>query len=168
VPSRYPGAAVATFSRVTDNPMTAEELETLRAELEQLEGPARAEMAEQIKTARGWGDLKENAEYHAAKEAQAHLETKILKLRDRVLTATVVEAAEGDTVDYGSTVEVEDETTGASHTYKLVSSREAAPGEGRLSIDSPVAAALRGRRQGEVAVVQTPRGERRFVVKSVS
>src|SRR5918999_1843290 len=112
---------------VTDNPMTAEELETLRAELEQLEGPARAEMAEQIKTARGWGDLKENAEYHAAKEAQAHLETKILKLRERVLTATVVETASGDVVDYGSTVEVEDEQTGARHSYTLVSSRDAAP-----------------------------------------
>jgi transcription elongation factor GreA len=153
---------------VTDNPMTADELAALRAELEQLEGPARAEMAEQIKTARGWGDLKENAEYHAAKEAQAHLETKILKLRERVVTATVVEAAAGDVVDYGSTVEVEDETTGGRHTYTLVSSREAAPGQGRLSIESPVAAALRGRRAGDVAVVQTPRGERRFRVAAVS
>jgi transcription elongation factor GreA len=153
---------------MADNPMTAEELESLRTELEHLEGPARAEMAEQIKTARGWGDLKENAEYHAAKEAQAHLETKILKLRERMLTATVVEAAAGDVVDYGSTVEVEDESTGGRHTYKLVSSREASPADGRLSIDSPVAAALRGRRAGEVAVVQTPRGERRFRVASVS
>jgi transcription elongation factor GreA len=153
---------------VADNPMTAEELESLRAELEQLEGPARDEMAEQIKTARGWGDLKENAEYHAAKEAQAHLETKILKLRERMLTAKVVETASGDVVDYGSTVEVEDEQTGGRHSYTLVSSREAAPGQGRLSIDSPVAAALRGRRAGDVAVVQTPRGERRFRVHSVS
>src|SRR4051794_34897253 len=148
--------------------MTADELAALRAELEQLEGPARAEMAEQIKTARGWGDLKENAEYHAAKEAQAHLETKILKLRERVLTATVVEAAAGDVVEYGSTVEVEDEQSGASHTYTLVSSREAVPAEGRLSVDSPVAGALRGCRAGDVAVVQTPRGERSFRVKSVS
>src|SRR5918999_3689044 len=89
---------------VTENPMTADELEALRAELEQLEGPARAEMAEQIKTARGWGDLKENAEYHAAKEAQAHLETKILRLRERILTANVVEPKTSDVVDYGSTV----------------------------------------------------------------
>jgi transcription elongation factor GreA len=153
---------------VADNPMTADELEQLRAELEQLEGPARVEIAEQIKTARGWGDLKENAEYHAAKEAQAHLETKILKLRERVITAHVVEPTSGDVVDYGSTVEVEDEKTGGRSTYTLVSSREAAPAEGRLSIDSPVAAALRGRKAGDVAVVQTPRGERRFRVESVS
>src|SRR5689334_24524806 len=104
--------------------MTAEGLKALHAELEQLETEGRAEIAEQIKTARGWGDLKENAEYHAAKEAQAHLETKILKLRDRVLTAKVVEVASGDVVDYGSRVEVEDEQTGKRHTYTLVSSRE--------------------------------------------
>ena len=148
--------------------MSAEELESIRAELEELEGPARESMAEQIKTARGWGDLKENAEYHAAKEAQAHLETKILKLRERILTATVVEAAPGDVVDYGSTVEVEDEQTGGRHTYTLVSSREAKPAEGKLSIESPVAGALRGRRAGDVAVVQTPRGVRRFKIASVS
>jgi transcription elongation factor GreA len=153
---------------VSDNNMTAEELEALRAELADLEGNGRTEIAEQIRIARGWGDLKENAEYHAAKEAQAHLETKILKLRERMLTAKVVETASGDVVDYGSTVEVEDEKTGGRHSSTLVSSREAAPGEGKLSTDSPVAAALRGRRAGDVAVVQTPRGERRFRVHSVS
>src|SRR3954451_4288053 len=110
--------------------MNATELEELKAELEHLETHGRTDIAEQIRTARGWGDLKENAEYHAAKEAQAHLETKILKLRERVLTATVVEAAAGDVVEYGSTVEVKDEQRGASHTYTLVSSREAVPAEG--------------------------------------
>ena len=148
--------------------MTAQELESLRAELDDLEGRGRTEIAEQIKTARGWGDLKENAEYHAAKEAQAHLETKILRLRDRVLTAKVVEVTTGDVVDYGSTVAVADEKSGSRQEYTLVSSRDAAPAEGKLSIDSPVAAALRGRRAGDVAVVQTPRGERRLRVQSVS
>jgi transcription elongation factor GreA len=148
--------------------MTAQELESLRSELEDLEGRGRTEIAEQIKTARGWGDLKENAEYHAAKEAQAHLETKILKLRDRVLTARVVEVSGGDIVDYGSTVEVEDESTGKRQKYTLVSSRESSPGDGKLSMESPVANALRGLRAGDVAVVNTPRGERRFKVSSVS
>ena len=147
--------------------MTAAELDELKAELERLETQGRADIAEQIKVARGWGDLKENAEYHAAKEAQAHLETKILKLRDRVLTAKVVEVSSGDVVDYGSKVEVEDEQTGTRHTYTLVSSRESVPSEGKLSIESPVATALRGLRAGEVAVVSTPRGERRFKVTSV-
>jgi transcription elongation factor GreA len=85
-----------------------------------------------------------------------------------VLTATVVEPALGDVAEYGSTVEVEDEKTGGRLKYTLVSSREASPAEGKLSIDSPVAAALRGRRAGDVAVVQTPRGERRLRVASVS
>jgi transcription elongation factor GreA len=153
---------------LTENAMTSEGLDALRAELEQLETKGREEIAAQIKTAREWGDLKENAEYHAAKEAQAHLETRILKLRERVVSAEVVEVEGGDEVGFGSSVEVEDEATGKTSRYTLVSSTEAAPSEGKLSIESPVAGALRGRRAGDVAVVQTPRGERRFKVVSVS
>ena len=148
--------------------MTAEGLEALRSELEELETTGREQIAAQIKTAREWGDLKENAEYHAAKEAQAHLETRILRLRERLLSASVVEVQGGDEVSFGSKVEVEDEETGKVASYTLVSSNEAAPGEGKLSMDSPVAGALRGRRAGDVAVVQTPRGERRYKVVSVN
>ena len=149
--------------------MTAEGREALRAELERLENEGRREIAEQIKTARAWGDLKENAEYHAAKDAQAHLETKILQLREQLLNAEVVDTAEGgDAVAFGSTVEVEDEDSGKRNTYRLVSQHEAAPAEGKLAFDSPVGAALRDRRAGEVAVVATPRGERRLRVVSIS
>jgi transcription elongation factor GreA len=148
--------------------MTAEGLEALRSELEQLESAGREEIATQIKTAREWGDLKENAEYHAAKEAQAHLETRILRLREKLVSAEVVEVKGGDQVGFGSSVEVEDEATGKTARYTLVSSNEASPSDGRLSMDSPVAGALRGRRVGDVAVVQTPRGERRFKVVSVN
>jgi transcription elongation factor GreA len=152
---------------LTENAITAEGLDALRAELEELETTGREQIAAQIRTAREWGDLKENAEYHAAKEAQAHLETKILRLREKLLKADVVEVQGGDEVGFGSTVEVEDEATGKATTYTLVSSTEAAPGEGKLGMDSPVAAALVGRRAGDVARVQTPRGERRFKVVSV-
>ena len=152
---------------MTENAITAEGLDALRAELEELETTGREQIAAQIKTAREWGDLKENAEYHAAKEAQAHLETRILRLREKLLSAEVMEVQSGDEVGFGSTVEVEDEQTGKSTTYTLVSSTEGAPAEGKLSMDSPVANALLGRRAGEVAVVQTPRGERRFKVVSV-
>jgi transcription elongation factor GreA len=152
---------------LTENAITAEGLDALRAELEQLETSGREQIAAQIKTAREWGDLKENAEYHAAKEAQAHLETRIIRLREKLLSAEVVEVQGGDEIGFGSTVEVEDEQTGKTLSYTLVSSTEAAPGEGKLSMDSPVAGALRGRRVGEVALVQTPRGERRFKVVSV-
>src|SRR5215216_5846271 len=90
--------------------ITPDGLAALEAQLHELETEGRREMAERLRTARAWGDLKENAEYHAAKDAQAHLETKILQLREQLLTAQVVEAAEGgDAVAFGSTVEVEDE-----------------------------------------------------------
>src|SRR6476469_355159 len=102
---------------LTENAITAEGLDALRTELEQLETKGREEIAAQIKTAREWGDLKENAEYHAAKEAQAHLETRILKLRERVVSAEVVEVEGGDEVGFGSSVEVEDESTGKTTRY---------------------------------------------------
>ncbi len=148
--------------------MTAEGLETLRTEIEELEGPARVAIAAEIKTARGFGDLSENAEYHEAKNAQSRLETKILQLRERLLSAEVVQVTGGDVVSFGSTVEVEDEDSGKRLTYTLVSAHDAAPGEGRLSAESPVATALNGLRAGTVAVVQTPRGKRRLKVLSVA
>ena len=148
--------------------MTAEGYEALRKELEELETVGREQIAKQIKTAREWGDLKENAEYHAAKDAQAHLETKILSLREQFDNAKVVEKTEGDVVGFGSTVEVEDEQSGRRSTYVLVSAHDAVPAEGRLSYESPVGEALRDKRVGETATVQTPRGERRLHVVSVS
>jgi transcription elongation factor GreA len=148
--------------------ITAEGLEALKAELDRLEGEGRRAIAGRISSAREHGDLKENAEYHAAKEAQAHLETRIIRLREKLVSAEVVEVQGGDEIGFGSKVEVEDEQTGKTLSYTLVSSTEASPGEGKLSMDSPVAGALRGRRAGEVARVQTPRGERRFKVVSVS
>jgi transcription elongation factor GreA len=153
---------------VVKNQMTAEALEALRAEIEALEGPARAAIAAEIKTAREIGDLKENAEYHEAKDAQGRLETRILQLRERLLTAQVVVPAGGDVVAFGSTVEVEDEATGERATYTLVSAGEAAAGAGRLSAESPVAIALSGLRRGQTAVLTTPRGERRLKVLAVS
>src|SRR3954449_2949321 len=108
--------------------MTAEGLKALQAELEQLETVARREIAERIKTAREWGDLKENSEYHDAKNDQAHLETKILRLREQLLAADVRQVdSRTDVVGFGSTVEVEDGGSGRRTTYALVSPPEAAP-----------------------------------------
>ena len=151
-----------------DHTMTAEGLEALRKEIEELETTARNDIAQQIKTAREWGDLKENAEYHEAKRAQSHLETKILQLREQLNNARIVETTVGDVIGFGSTVEVEDEKTGRTMTYTLVSLREADPSSGKLSYESPVGVALRDLRPGEVATVETPSGERRFKVVSVS
>ena len=148
--------------------MTAEGLESLRKEIEHLETVARNDIAQQIKTAREWGDLKENAEYHEAKRAQAHLETKILQLREQLTNARVVETTSGDVCGFGSTVEIEDEEAGRRTTYTLVSAREADPGSGKLSFESPVGQALNGKKVGDVATVGTPRGERRLKIVSVS
>ena len=148
--------------------MTAEGLEQLKAEIAHLEGPARNEIAQQIKTAREWGDLKENAEYHEAKRAQSHLETKILQLREQLNKAKVVETTSGDVVGFGSTVTVTDEKSGREMTYTLVSQREADPGSGKLSFDSPYAREPEGKRPGETADVDTPGGKRTFKVVSVA
>jgi transcription elongation factor GreA len=151
------------------NMITAEGLKELEAELETLEGEGRREIAERIKTAREWGDLKENSEYHDAKNDQAHLETKIAKLRERISTAEVVKASEATNgaVGFGSTVVVRDEA-GKERSWQIVSSHDASPSEGRLSADSPVARALLGHRAGERASVVLPKGESILTVVSVS
>ena len=152
------------------NMMTAEGLEELNAELAVLEGDGRREIAERIKTAREWGDLKENSEYHDAKNEQAHLETKIARLREKITAAVVVveavPAAGGGRVGFGSSVRVRDQD-GAEQTWKIVSSHDASPTEGRLSVESPVAVALLGRAPGETASVLLPRGTRQLTVLSV-
>jgi len=149
---------------------TAEGLEVLEAELEVLEGDGRREIAERIKTAREWGDLKENSEYHDAKNDQAHLETKIQRLREKIQGAVVVEETEegaGDVVGFGSTVVVRDED-GKEQTWRIVSSHDASPREGRLSAESPMATALLGRAPGEQTAVSLPKGKRTLTVVSVS
>jgi transcription elongation factor GreA len=147
--------------------ITADGLEELKAELEQLEGPARKEMAERIKAARELGDLKENADYHIAKEDQAHLETKIKRLRIRLRDAVVVEVDdEADTFAFGRTAEVVDES-GTTHTWTLVGPTEADMSAGRLSAESPVGRALRDGRIGADIVVETPKGDRTFKISKL-
>jgi len=149
--------------------MTAEELEALQTELGELETAGRSEVAARIKTAREWGDLKENAEYHAAKEAQAHLETQILRLRDQVRNAEVVQKASGtDVIQHGSTVSfTEPAKGGRAQRFKIVSPHEAKPSEGTLSSSSPVAQALVGHRVGDIVEVRTPSGARQLTVDAI-
>ena len=142
--------------------ITAEGLVALRAEIQQLETEGRAAMALRIKAARELGDLKENAEYHIAKEDQAHLETKIARLNERLRNARVVKAlVQSDVVVFGSTVTVADEESGREATWTLVGPTEADIGAGKLSAESPVAKALMGRKPGDAVEVHTPRGVRR-------
>lgn len=154
----------------TSNLMTQTGLDALQVELDALEDHGRREIAERIKVAREWGDLKENSEYHDAKNDQAHLETKIARLREKISTAVIVSEdevpAEG-VVGFGSTVVVRDQD-GVERTWTIVSSHDAAPADGRLSAESPVARALTGRRSGESASVTLPRGESLLTVLNVS
>lgn len=148
--------------------MTADELGRLRQELTELEGEGRSVMAERIKSAREFGDLKENGEYHAAKEAQAHLETRILRLREQLRAAVIVDAAGGDRVQHGSTVEVTDLGTDAPQEFRIVSPHDADPAGGRLSASSPVAQALIGAAVGDVVEVEIPAGVRRLRIDAIS
>jgi transcription elongation factor GreA len=152
------------------NMTTADGLQTLEDELAALEGEGRREIAERIKTAREWGDLKENSEYHDAKNEQAHLETKIARLREKISGAVVVKDTpdkSAGVVGFGSTVVVRDQE-GVEQTWRIVSSHDAAPRDGRLSAESPVAVALLGRAPGEQAAVSLPKGKRTLTVVSVS
>jgi transcription elongation factor GreA len=148
-------------------PITEAGLEALKAEIGQLETVGRRDVAARILTARGHGDLKENAEYHAAKEDQAHLETRIRRLRQRWRNAVVVHVAKspGTAFAFGRAAEVRDEDTGEVHTWTIVGAAEADRTHGKLSVESPVAKALLDHARGATVEVPTPRGTRRLTIE---
>jgi transcription elongation factor GreA len=152
-------------------PITQAGIEELKAELADLEGPARQKMAERIKVAREEGDLKENAEYHVAKEDQAHLETRIKRMQERLGNAVVVDVpkVDSDFFSFGRSAEVLDESKGEANVWTLVGSTEANLAEGRLSAESPIGRALMDAKVGSTVKVETPKGDRSFkVLKLVS
>jgi transcription elongation factor GreA len=148
--------------------MSTAELKSLREELGELESSGRSQIAARIKTAREWGDLKENGEYHAAKEAQAHLETRIARLREQVRAAVVVERSGSDQVQHGATIEVTDLGKSETQTFKIVSPNDASPKQGLISATSPVAQALIGKSVGDEIEISIPAGVRRLRVDSIS
>lgn len=158
-----------TTSDNDGEPITEEGLVSLKAEIGDLETVGRREIAARILTARGHGDLKENAEYHAAKEDQAHLETRILRLRQRLRKAVVVDTVVDDdsTFAFGRSAEVRDEGTGEVYTWTIVGVTEADRAGGRLSAESPVARALIGQPSGATVEVPTPRGSRRLRIERI-
>jgi transcription elongation factor GreA len=149
-----------------DEPITPAGLVALEAELKELETAGRRAMAVRILAARELGDLSENADYHIAKEDQAHLETRIKRLRQSRSNALIVETdVEDATFGFGSTAEVLDEESGEVYTWTIVGSTEADLAQGKLSAQSPVGKALLGRSAGESVEVQTPRGGRSYRVQ---
>jgi transcription elongation factor GreA len=150
-------------------PITAAGIEELKAELAELEGPRRIEMAERIRVARELGDLKENADYHTAKDDQSLMETRIKRLQSRLRMAVVVEATDGDddAFSFGRTAEVLDESKGEVVTWTLVGSTEANLSEGKLSAESPIGQALMDSAIGATVRVETPRGTKTFKVQKL-
>jgi transcription elongation factor GreA len=141
-------------------------LDRMHVELDELTRVKRPEVVQRIKTAREHGDLKENAEYHAAREEQSFLEGRIQALEDRIRRAVVVEEETGGgKVVVGSTVKVE--ILGDEVTYTIVGSAEADPANGKLSMASPVGSALLGATAGQDVDVRTPRGAVRYKVLSI-
>ncbi|MCG8321778.1 MAG: transcription elongation factor GreA [Cytophagales bacterium] len=149
---------------------TKEGLEKLKEELTDLKTKGRADISKQIAEARDKGDLSENAEYDAAKDAQGHLEAKIAKLEEVVGNARVIDQSAIDTskVSILSTVKIKNLKNKAEVTYTLVSEEEADLKQQKISVTSPFGKGLLGKKVGEVATIKAPAGELEFEVMEIS
>jgi transcription elongation factor GreA len=150
-------------------PMTFAGYSALETELKHRQQVERPRIIQQITDARTHGDLSENAEYHAAKEQQAHNEGRIAELEDKLARADVIDVSKlsGDTVKFGATVTVVDEDTEEKKVWQLVGEPEADAKHGKISITSPLARALVGKKKGASVEVVTPGGARAFEVLKV-
>jgi transcription elongation factor GreA len=150
-------------------PMTIEGYNKLEAELHRLKSEERPRIIAAIAEARAHGDLSENAEYHAAKEAQGLNEAKVAEFEDRINRADIVDTTKlsGSTVKFGATVTLVDEDTEEKVRYKIVGDFEANLRDGKISISSPIARALIGKSKGETCEVTTPKGARSFEILKV-
>ncbi|HEX2843105.1 transcription elongation factor GreA [Hyphomicrobium sp.] len=150
-------------------PMTVEGFQFLEAELQRLKAEERPRIIQAIAEARAHGDLSENAEYHAAKEAQGMNEAKVAELEDKIGRAEVVDTSKlsGTSIKFGATVTLVDEDTEEKVKYKIVGDLEANVREGKISISSPIARALIGKSTGDTAEVTTPKGARSYEVLKI-
>ena len=150
-------------------PMTAAGYATLDDELKHCQQVERPRILQQITDARTHGDLSENAEYHAAKEAQSHNEGRIVELEDKLARADVIDVSKlsGETIKFGATVTLVDEDTDKKQVWQIVGEPEADAKSGRISISSPLARALVGKKKGAQVEVVTPGGAKAFEVLKV-
>ncbi|WP_420578002.1 transcription elongation factor GreA [Ekhidna sp.] len=152
------------------NYYTKEGLDKLKAELNELKTKGRADMAKQIAEARDKGDLSENAEYDAAKEAQGLLELKISKLEKVVGDARIIDESSIDTskVSILSTVKIKNNKNKMEVTYQLVAEEEADLKSGKISVQSPIGKGLLGKKKGEKAVIKVPAGDMEFEILDIT
>jgi len=150
-------------------PMTKNGAEALRREVEYLKGEKRHRIIAAIEEARAHGDLSENAEYHAAKDEQGMNEARIKDLEDRLARAHIIDPAtiDADRIVFGATVSLIDLDSGTEVVYQIVGIDEADIEAGKVSITSPIARALIGKEEGDIAVVQAPNGEREYEIQSI-
>ena len=149
--------------------MTAEGYQALDAELKRLKTQERPAVIQAIAEARAHGDLSENAEYHAAKERQAFIETRVAEIEDKIARAQVIDVSKlsGKQVKFGATVNLVDEDTGAKAKYKIVGEDESDVKDGKISITSPIARALIGKEEGDVIEVMAPGGAKSYEIVKV-
>jgi len=155
---------------MSKSPMTIRGAQKLREELHELKTVARPTVIQAIAEARAHGDLKENAEYHAAREQQSFIEGRIADLEGKLSTAEIVDVTTlnaGGKIVFGTTVELINLATEDEVSYQIVGDDEADIKEHRISISSPVARALIGREEGDVAVVEAPSGEIEYEIVAV-
>jgi transcription elongation factor GreA len=151
-------------------PLTAHGAEKLREELRELKNVARPRVIEAIAEARAHGDLKENAEYHAAREQQSFIEGRINEISNKLGNAQIIDVTTiepSGKVIFGVTVDLSDEETGDEVTYQIVGEDEADIKEGKISVTSPIARALIGKEVGDIAEVQTPGGVKEFEILAI-
>ncbi len=151
-------------------PLTVKGAEKLRTELQKLKTEDRPRVIEAIATARAHGDLKENAEYHAAREQQGFIEGRIRDIEGKLSNAQVIDVTKidaGGKVVFGATVDLVEIETDTEVTYQIVGEDEANIKEGRISVSSPIARALIGKREGDEVVVMAPGGEKVYEVVEV-
>lgn len=151
-------------------PLTARGAEQLREELKRLKTVDRPRVIQAIAEARAHGDLKENAEYHAAREQQGFIEGRIQEIEGKLSNAQIIDIttmpASGRVI-FGATVDLADEDSGEEVTYQIVGEDEADIKAGRISINSPIARALVGKEEGDVAVVAAPGGNKNYEIVAV-
>jgi transcription elongation factor GreA len=150
-------------------PMTLEGYRALDEELKRLKSVERPAVIQAIQEARGHGDLSENAEYHAAKDRQGFIETRLAEIEDKLSRAQVIDVSKlsGDTVKFGARVTVYDEDTEEEAVYQIVGEDEADVREGKVSVTSPIARALIGKEVGDVVEVSAPGGARSFEILKI-
>lgn len=150
-------------------PMTRAGYNKLKAEMEHMSGVIMPEIAEKIGQARGEGDLKENAEYHAQREAQSHLQARINLLRDKLSRSVIYDPSNSpkDQVFFGATVTVKDLAYGDEEVFTLVGAGEEDYDTGRILITSPMGQAMLGKKLGEVAQYQAPKGVIKLKIEGI-